>query len=153
MPPRAKKKAAKTTKAAKKAPKKAAKPPAKPAKAAKPGKKAKTAGKPAKAKKSGGASRAGAGGMAALLALPPTGAGAQYVQEHGGAKAPAFQCDKAIWDHLYNKERFDGSNRTCTLAVCTCTLDGADGRPRLPHPAAARPRPGLDAAAVQLRAP
>ena len=119
MPPRAKKKAAKTTKAAKTAPKKAAKPPAKPAKAAKPGKKAKTAGKPARTKKSGGASRAGAGGMAALIAVLATGAGAQYVQEHGGAKAPAFQCDKAIWDHLYNKERFDGSNRTCTLAVGT----------------------------------
>ena len=72
-------------------------------------------------------SRGAAGGMAALIAVLATGAGAQYVEEHGGAKAPQFQCDKSIWNHLYHPERFDGSNRTCVLAVGTVEKSVKDG--------------------------
>jgi hypothetical protein len=65
--------------------------------------------------------------MAALIAVLATGAGTQYVQAHGGARAPAFQCDPALWDpghpgHVYSPDRFQDSNRTCTLAVGTITL-------------------------------
>lgn len=73
-------------------------------------------------RRSGRGSRGAAGGMALLVAIVATGAGAQYVSEHGGAKAPAFQCDLSIREHVYNIERFDGSNRTCVLAVGTIAL-------------------------------
>jgi hypothetical protein len=63
--------------------------------------------------------RSGAAAVAAAIAVIATGAGAQYVQAHGGAKAAAFQCDPGLWEHVYNPERFDGSNRTCTLAIGT----------------------------------
>jgi hypothetical protein len=120
MPPRPKKKGKRASrKAAKKAAKKASKasgkmPDKTPGKSAK-----KPKPKTPKRRKTGGGAKAGAGGMAALIAVLATGAGAQYVHAHGGAKAPAFQCDASLWDHLYNPERFDGSNRTCTLAVGT----------------------------------
>lgn len=76
--------------------------------------------KPAKRKARG--SKASSGAMAALIAVVATGAGAHYVQAHGGSKAPAFQCDDALWDHTYSHERFRDSNRTCTLAIGTITL-------------------------------
>ena len=89
------------------------------AKAKTPAKSSKAKG--TKAKRRRGAT-AGSGALAALVAVVATGAGAHYVQTHGGAKAAAFQCDASLWDHTYSHERFRDSNRTCVLAIGTISL-------------------------------
>ena len=59
-------------------------------------------------------SRHAAAAVAAAIAIVATGAGAQYVNSHGGKYA--FTCDSSLNKYVYKPERLIG-NHTCVLAI------------------------------------